>query len=71
MNTEPILPGCGATPALRDKFLRALDADDYSALRSLSVDLRSCTDVLPSSVCVTLGLPRGSTYANAAKTIVA
>ena len=38
---------------------------------ALSVDLRSCTDVLPSSVCVTLGLPRGSTYAKAAKTIVA
>jgi len=71
MEAEPVLPGYGATPALRDKFLKALDADDYSALRRLSVDLRSCTDVLPSSVCVMLGLPRGSTYAKAAKTIVA
>jgi hypothetical protein len=71
MSSEPALPGFGASPALRDKFLKALDADDYSSLRSLSVDLRSCSDVLPSSVCVTLGLPRGSTYANAAKTIVA
>jgi len=71
MDNDPVLPGFGASPALRDRFLKALDADDYSSLRSLSVDLRSCTDVLPSSVCVTLGLPRGSTYAKAAKTIVA
>jgi hypothetical protein len=71
MDSEAIRPGIGASPALRDRFLRALDADDYSALRLLSVDLRSCTDVLPSSVCVTLGLPRGSTYAKAARTIVA
>jgi hypothetical protein len=71
MDIKPVVPRCGATPALRDKFLKALDADDYSTLRSLSIDLRSCTDVLPSSVCVTLGLSRGSTYATAAKTIVA
>jgi hypothetical protein len=55
---------------LRDKFLKAFAADDYAALRGLSTDLRTCTDILPSSVCAALGLPRGSTYAKAARTIV-
>ena len=40
-------------------------------LSGRAVDLRSCTDILPRAVCVALGLPRGSTYALAAKTIVA
>jgi hypothetical protein len=71
MNDEPTLP-CGRAPReLRDRFLKALDVDDYAALRILSADLRSCTDVLPRSVCVSLGLARGSTYATAARTIVA
>lgn len=62
----------GSAPrALRDRFLNALDADDYAVLRGLSVDLRHCTDVLPKAVCASLGLPRGSTYAIAARTIVA
>jgi hypothetical protein len=71
MNNETTLRGHGASPALRDRFLKAFAADDYAALRSLSADLRSCTDILPSTVCAALGLPRGSTYAQAAKTIVA
>jgi hypothetical protein len=57
--------------ALRNRFREALDADDYAALRVLSAELRSCTDLLPRAVCLSLGLPRGSTYAIAAKTIVA
>jgi hypothetical protein len=60
-----------ASPELRNRFLKALYADDYAMLRTLCADLRSCTDMLPRHVCVTLGLPRGSTYATAAKTIVA
>jgi hypothetical protein len=71
MNNERAFCGGGASPALRDRFLTALDAHDHSALRSLSGDLRSCTDILPSTVCASLDLPRGSTYAKAAKTIVA
>ena len=71
MNDEPALPSDKASRALRDRFRDALDADDYSALRVLSADLRNCTDVLPRSVCLSLGLPRGSTYAVAAMTIVA
>jgi len=71
MNDEPALPSDKASRALRDRFRDALDADDYSALRVLSADLRNCTDILPRSVCLSLGLPRGSTYAVAAMTIVA
>ena len=38
----------------------ALDANDYAALRDLSAELRNCTDALPRSVCVSLGLPRAA-----------
>jgi hypothetical protein len=58
-------------PEFRERFLKAIDADDYSALRGLCGDLRGCTDTLPSTVCALLGLPRGSTYAKAAETIFA
>jgi hypothetical protein len=66
-----MLLGGSASRALRDRFVIALDADDYAALRVLAVDLRSCTDILPRTACVSLGLPRGSTYALAATTIIA
>ena len=71
MNGESILPSNSAPRALRDRFLNALDTDDYAALRVLCADLRNCTDIVPRSVCVSLGLPRGSTYAIAAMSIVA
>ena len=71
MNDEPILASSSAPRALRDRFLNALDSDDYAALRILCADLRNCTDLVPRSVCVLLGLPRGSTYAIAAMSIVA
>ena len=71
MNNERGRSGGGASPALRDKFINALDADDYAALRVLSADLRNCTNILPRSVCLSRGLPRGSTYAIAAMTIFA
>ena len=70
MNNEIILRGDGASPALRDRFLKAFAADDYAVLRGLSAELRNCADILPSTVCAALGLPRGSTYAKAARTIV-
>jgi len=60
-----------ASRALRDRFREALDADDYAGVRILSANLRNCTDILPRAVCLSLGLPRGSTYAIAARTIVA
>ena len=68
MNDEP---SGKASRALRDRFRDALDADDYATLRILSAELRNCTDILPRAVCLSLGLPRGSTYARAAMTIVA
>jgi hypothetical protein len=67
---EP-LPGDKTSRALRDRFLKAFATDDYAALWSLSADLRNCTDILPGTVCAVLGLPRGSTYAKAAMTVVA
>jgi len=70
MNDEPILLRSRASRDLRDRFGNALEANDYAALRILSADLRDCTDILPRSVCVTLGLPRGSTYALAVTTLV-
>jgi hypothetical protein len=66
-----LLPGNRTSLALRDRFREALEADDYAALRGLSAELRNCTDTLPRAVCLSLGLPRGSTYATAAMTIVA
>jgi hypothetical protein len=71
MSDEPTPRGIGASPALRDRFLNALDGNDYAALRVLCADLRNCSDILPGSVCVSLGVPRGSTYAIAAMSIVA
>jgi len=70
LNNEKKLRGDGASPALRDRFLKAFAADDYAALRGLSAELRNCVDILPTTICVALGLPRGSTYAKAARTIV-
>ena len=71
MNDEPARLRSTASPALRERFLKAIDADDYSALRGLCSELRGCSDILPSTVCASLGLPRGSTYAKAADTIFA
>jgi hypothetical protein len=65
------LPDNKAPLELRNRFREALDADDYAALRVLCAELRNCTDTLPRAVCLSLGLPRGSTYAIAAMTIVA
>jgi hypothetical protein len=70
LNNETMLRGNKASVELRERFLKAFAADDYAAVRGLSADLRNCTDTLPSTVCVALGLPRGSTYAKAARTIM-
>jgi hypothetical protein len=70
-NAEAMLLSGRASRALRDRFVIALDGDDYAALRALAIDLRSCTDILPRAACASLGLPRGSTYALAAMTLFA
>jgi hypothetical protein len=70
MADEPKVPRDRTSRALQDRFRNALDANDYAALRVLAADLRESPDVVPRSVCLALGLPRGSTYARAATTIV-
>ena len=71
MNARIIFLSGRAPRALRDRFVTALEGDDYVALQALAIDLGSCTDILRRAACMALGLPRGSTYALAAKTVVA
>jgi hypothetical protein len=61
---------CRASPVLRDQFLCALDASDDTLLRDLARHLRSCSNILPSTTCVLLGLPEGSTYAVGARVVI-
>ena len=55
----------------RDGFLAALDRHDDLALLRLARDLTGCSNPLPSSTCVELGLPPGSTYGAAARSVIA
>jgi hypothetical protein len=62
-----------ASPALRDSFLVALedgDASHSSTLHGLARSLLGCTNPLPTAICLSLGLPPGSTYAQGARVIV-
>jgi hypothetical protein len=59
-----------ASPGLRDQFLNALDASDDLLLRDVARHLQSCTNALPSTTCVLLGLPEGSTYAVGARVVM-
>jgi len=65
------MPDDLAAQAMRESFRAALVANDYAMLRRLAGELRDCNRSLPRSACLALGLPRGSTYALAAATIVA
>jgi hypothetical protein len=55
----------------RDRFLDALEARDGATLARLARDLTGCGNPLPSAICVELGLPPGSTYGTAARSIAA
>ena len=59
-----------ASPVLRDRFLCALDESNELLLLDLATHLRSCTNILPSTTCVLLGLPAGSTYAVGARAVI-
>ena len=59
-------PDSNASPELRDRFLNALDSPDRSAVVESAKRLTSCSNVLPSGTCMTLGLPPGSRYSEAA-----
>jgi hypothetical protein len=63
--TEPY-----ASPAMRDRFLGALDADDRALSTELARNLTSCANPLPSVTCEQLGLPIGSTYGSAARRVL-
>ena len=59
-----------ASPAIRDQFLCALDADDRVRSTELALNLTSCTNPLPGMTCDQLGLPMGSTYGSAARRVL-
>lgn len=54
----------------RDRFLRALDGDDPALSARLAMNLTGCGNPLPSSTCVALGLPIGSSYGSAARHVI-
>jgi len=60
-----------ASPALRDRFLNALDQRDTAAISASARDLQGCLNGLPGETCILLGLARGSTYGDAAAVIAA
>ncbi len=55
-----------ASPALRDRFLNALDQQDQAAINAIARDLLGCVNCLPGATCILLGLPLSSTYGDAA-----
>jgi hypothetical protein len=60
-----------ASPALRDRFLNALDSQDAAAIEEAARVLLGCIDALPGTTCILLGLAPGSTYGDAAAAITA
>lgn len=58
-----------ASPALRDRFLNALDRRDEAAINASAHDLQGCVNYLPGQTCLLLGLAPGSTYGDAAAVI--
>jgi len=59
-----------ASPAIRDRFLGAIDAQDHALSMELAQNLTTCTNPLPGMTCDQLGLPAGSTYASAAHRVL-
>jgi hypothetical protein len=59
-----------ASAALRDRFLVALDGEDRALCAELALDLEACSNPLPGMACLQLGLPVGSTYACAARSVL-
>jgi hypothetical protein len=59
-----------ASPAIRDEFLAALDADSRERSTQLAMNLTGCVNPLPSMTCNLLGLPTESTYASAASRVL-
>lgn len=53
----------------REAFHEAAEAHNHRALSALAGRLWNCTDTLPSAYCDELGLPLGSSYAQAARQV--
>jgi hypothetical protein len=70
VTAETGLWASSASPVLRDRFLSALDESNDLLLRDLATHLRSCSNILPSTTCVLLGLPAGSTYGVGARAVI-
>jgi len=60
-----------APSEIRDRFLRALDADERLVVIELARELTACNNPLPGMVSEQLKLPLGSTYGAAARQILA
>jgi len=65
----PAVTWTQASPALRDRFLHALDRRDEAAINASARDLTGCVNCLPGETCLLLGLAPGSTYGDAAALI--
>ena len=65
----PAVTWTQASPALRDRFLHALDRRDEAAINASARDLTGCMNSLPGETCLLLGLAPGSTYGDAAALI--
>jgi hypothetical protein len=69
VHTVPTTARRQASPALRDRFLTALDQSDAAAVLEIARILIGCTDSLPTMTCFRLGLTPGSTYGDAAEVV--
>jgi hypothetical protein len=58
-----------ASPALRKRFMLALEQRDQPALSAAVRELLGCVNILPATTCLLLGLARGSTFGEAAQAI--
>ena len=57
------------SPALRERFVMALEHHDYALSSRIALLLGSCRDPLPETTCARLALPASSTYADAARSV--
>jgi hypothetical protein len=60
-----------ANGSVRDSFIASLDEEDPVRAIALARHLVSCCNPLPSSTCLALGLPPGSSYGAGAQAVLA
>jgi hypothetical protein len=58
-----------ASPALRKRFMIALEQRDQPALSEAVRELLGCVNILPATTCLLLGMASGSTFGDAAQSI--